>query len=95
MKYCMIFLFLPLKIQNFTYLLFTNPKLVWLQLVNWDEGGYKYTDAPMPRGEIVIGGPNVTMGYFKNQAKTDEVYKVWLVYTQCSRHKGFRALHFF
>lgn len=48
---------------------------VW-QLVNWDEGGYKYTDTPMPRGEIVIGGPNVTMGYFKNQASTDEVYKV-------------------
>ncbi|XP_024359039.1 long chain acyl-CoA synthetase 9, chloroplastic [Physcomitrium patens] len=48
----------------------------YLKLVNWDEGGYKYTDAPMPRGEIVIGGPNVTMGYFKNQAKTDEVYKV-------------------
>jgi long-chain acyl-CoA synthetase len=46
------------------------------QLVNWEEGGYSYTDTPMPRGEIVIGGSNVTMGYFKNQAKTDEVYKV-------------------
>lgn len=53
-----------------------NSKSVWWQLVNWDEGGYKYTDTPKPRGEIVIGGPNVTMGYFKNQAKTDEVYKV-------------------
>jgi long-chain acyl-CoA synthetase len=48
----------------------------YIKLVNWDEGGYKYTDTPMPRGEIVIGGPNVTMGYFKNQAKTEEVYKV-------------------
>ncbi|KAG0564864.1 hypothetical protein M758_8G142500 [Ceratodon purpureus] len=50
--------------------------MCYIKLVNWDEGGYKYTDSPMPRGEIVIGGPNVTMGYFKSQAKTDEVYKV-------------------
>ena len=54
-------------------------KTLWValsQLVNWEEGGYSYTDTPMPRGEIVIGGSNVTIGYFKNQAKTDEVYKV-------------------
>lgn len=47
-----------------------------LQLVDWTEGGYLTTDSPMPRGEIVIGGPNVTLGYFKNEAKTKEVYKV-------------------
>ncbi|CAM6079135.1 unnamed protein product [Sphagnum tenellum] len=48
----------------------------YLKLVNWEEGGYLFTDTPMPRGEIVIGGPSVTMGYFKNTVKTEEVYKV-------------------
>lgn len=30
----------------------------------------------MPRGEIAIGGSSVTAGYFNNQEKTNEVYKV-------------------
>ena len=34
------------------------------------------SDNPMPRGEIVVGDNGVTAGYFNNQAKTDEVYKV-------------------
>ncbi|KAG0528958.1 hypothetical protein BDA96_05G056800 [Sorghum bicolor] len=48
----------------------------YIKLVDWAEGGYLTTDSPMPRGEIVIGGPSVTKGYFKNEAKTNEVYKV-------------------
>lgn len=47
-----------------------------MQLVSWEEGGYKITDSPMPRGEIVVGGTNVTTGYFKAEDKTHEVYKV-------------------
>lgn len=47
------------------------------QLVNWPEGGYLISDSPKPRGEIVIGGPNVTLGYFKSEEKTKEVYKVF------------------
>lgn len=49
---------------------------VKFQLVDWPEGGYLISDSPKPRGEIIIGGPNVTLGYFKSDEKTKEVYKV-------------------
>jgi len=47
---------------------------VHIRLVNWEEGNYKVTDKPFPRGEIYIGGGNVAQGYFKNQEKTDEEF---------------------
>lgn len=53
--------------------------MLTLQLVNWEEGNYKTTDDP-PRGEIVIGGPSVTLGYFKNQEKTDQDFKVFFLF---------------
>ncbi|XP_002532212.2 long chain acyl-CoA synthetase 8 [Ricinus communis] len=48
----------------------------YIKLVSWEEGGYRISDKPMPRGEIVVGGFSVTSGYFKSHEKTNEVYKV-------------------
>lgn len=47
-----------------------------IKLKDWVEGGYFGTDKPNPRGEIVIGGPNVTMGYYKNESKNKEDFFV-------------------
>lgn len=54
-----------------------GPPLVcnYIRLENWSEGNYRVTDKPNPRGEVVIGGNNVTMGYYKNPTLTDTVYK--------------------
>ena len=41
-----------------------------IKLVNWDEGNYRVTDQPNPRGEIHVGGDNVAVGYFKNEKET-------------------------
>ncbi|KAL6561233.1 Long chain acyl-CoA synthetase 8 [Orobanche minor] len=48
----------------------------YIKLLSWEEGGYTIWDKPLPRGEVVIGGASVTAGYFNNDAKTEEVYKV-------------------
>ncbi|KAM4693828.1 fatty acid CoA ligase Acsl3 [Discoglossus pictus] len=47
-----------------------------MKLKNWEEGNYFNTDKPYPRGEILIGGPNVTMGYYKNKTKTKDDFFV-------------------
>uniref|UniRef100_A0A8D0L2I5 long-chain-fatty-acid--CoA ligase n=1 Tax=Sphenodon punctatus TaxID=8508 RepID=A0A8D0L2I5_SPHPU len=47
-----------------------------IKLLNWEEGGYYNTDKPYPRGEILIGGQNVTMGYYKNKERTQTDFAV-------------------
>eukprot|EP00298_Acanthocystis_sp_HF-20_P004344 c14681_g1_i1.p1 GENE.c14681_g1_i1~~c14681_g1_i1.p1 ORF type:complete len:704 (-),score=325.39 c14681_g1_i1:119-2230(-) len=42
-----------------------------IKFIDWEEGGYRWTDKDdpnigMPRGEIVIGGEGVTLGYLVN-----------------------------
>uniref|UniRef100_UPI00358FC41A long-chain-fatty-acid--CoA ligase 4-like isoform X1 n=1 Tax=Myxine glutinosa TaxID=7769 RepID=UPI00358FC41A len=36
-----------------------------VRLHDWSEGGYTSQDKPNPRGEIVVGGPNVALGYLR------------------------------
>ena len=45
-----------------------------MKLVNWEEGSYRVTDKPRPRGEIIIGGSSVAKGYFKNDEQTKEEF---------------------
>ncbi|KAM4566149.1 long-chain-fatty-acid--CoA ligase 3a isoform 1-T1 [Odontesthes bonariensis] len=47
-----------------------------IKLKEWVEGGYQSTDKPHPRGEIIIGGPSITMGYYKSEAKKQEDFFV-------------------
>lgn len=43
-----------------------------IKLVNWEEGNYRITDKPYPRGEIVVGGDNISAGYYKLPEKSKE-----------------------
>ncbi|XP_068686442.1 long-chain-fatty-acid--CoA ligase 4-like [Montipora capricornis] len=47
-----------------------------IKLVSWQEGNYTINDKPYPRGEIVIGGPSISLGYFKKPDKTAETFEV-------------------
>lgn len=45
-----------------------------IRLRNWLEGGYTSKDKPHPRGEVLIGGPNITMGYYKNEGNNEDFF---------------------
>lgn len=44
------------------------------RLQDWDEGGYKVTDKPHSRGELLIGGKHIALGYFKREEETAECF---------------------
>lgn len=50
-------------------------KDVFIKLVDWEEGNYRVTDKPLPRGEVVIGGDCITSGYYKKPDQTAECYR--------------------
>ena len=35
---------------------------VHIKLINWEEGNYRVTDQPRPRGEVVVGAASVSEG---------------------------------
>lgn len=43
-----------------------------IRLIDWEEGNYRVTDKPYPRGEVLIGGDNISEGYYKLPDKTRE-----------------------
>jgi long-subunit acyl-CoA synthetase (AMP-forming) len=43
--------------------------------------GYTSSDLPLPRGEVVVKGANVTLGYFNLEQKTKEDFKGGWFYT--------------
>jgi acyl-CoA synthetase (AMP-forming)/AMP-acid ligase II len=45
-----------------------------IRLVDWEEGNYRVTDKPFPRGEILIGGDNISAGYYKMPERTKEEF---------------------
>lgn len=51
------------------------PSGVSIKLRSWKEGNYTVHDEVGPRGEIIIGGKHVALGYFKMPEATEEAFE--------------------
>lgn len=49
---------------------------VKVKLISWDEGNYHPNDKPNPRGEILIGGDCISVGYYGLPQETQEAFKI-------------------
>ena len=45
-------------------------------LKDWLEGGYSTKDVPNSRGELVIGGDTIALGYYQNDEETKESFEI-------------------
>lgn len=43
-------------------------------LHDWPDGGYTTADRPNPRGEVVLGGSTVALGYYKMPEETEAAF---------------------
>ena len=78
------FVFFFVTITSINYLSSVSLYLILksdLKLVNWEDGNYRVTDYPNPRGEVHVGGSNVAVGYYKQPEKTQEEF-----YEENGRH---------
>lgn len=48
--------------------------ILLLLFLNCISGGYTSNDNPNPRGEVLIGGPNVTQGYYSRENNDNDFF---------------------
>lgn len=46
-----------------------------IRLADWEEGHYKTTDTPHPRGEVLIGGKVVAQSYYGRASDENDSFK--------------------